>query len=119
MAEEAAAPRDTPLKRLSDGFLPRPVRDALFNTVFFRVGPTDINGWSLVHAATGAAAFRLGIGFWRWQQWHAAWEGIIQTAAGDNRPTTETAIDVVADTAFATAGWLLGRRYYAGATLFP
>lgn len=99
--------RSSVLKRASDGFLPRPVTRRLFHP-WARVGPAHLNGWTAVHAASGALAggvVGVDLGTWLW--WHTAWE-VFQWWAGDNAPdSAETWVDVPLDTGAAALGWWL------------
>lgn len=98
--------REAPLKRISDGLLPRDIRDFLFDAVLLKVGPAEVNGWSFVHMFSGWLVSRLGYSWKQGQVIHAAWEGF-QFISGDNRLDLETAIDVPLDTMFFAVGQVL------------
>lgn len=102
MSRDPTSPR-TPLQRASDGFLPEALADRLYVPAF-RVGPTDVNGWSIVHAIAGAATRALTPNVWDALLLHSAWEAF-QFVAGDNRFDLETAIDVTLDTLFFVGGY--------------
>jgi hypothetical protein len=106
--EELVARRTSFGQRLSDAFLPDVLRAPLFRPIV-RVGPTDINGWSFVHALSGVALSRLS--FWQALAVHTAWE-VLQALVGDNKRDWETALDVPLDTLFFMAGWWLGQQQH-------
>lgn len=92
-------------KRISDGLLPPPIAQALYTTLA-TVGPTEINGWSLVHMLSGALSRNLTPT--KALQIHSMWE-LFQFLPGDNRWDFETVIDIVLDTCFFYAGYQLAQ----------
>lgn len=95
------------LQLASDGFFPEPVARALYREYFF-VGPTAVNGWSVVHLLSGVATSRFLRSPWSAFLLHSAWE-VFQFVAGDNKFDVETAIDITLDTAFFMVGFLGGQ----------
>lgn len=96
--------RTTLGQRLSDGLLPEPIVTRLY-TVFIP-GPygADINGWSFVHALSGAFVGLIGRTFNEAFVLHLMWEAF-QFAVGDNTFSLETLFDVTFDTLFFLVGW--------------
>ena len=95
--------RTTLLQRISDGFIPPDIAKILYQP-FFRVGPTDVNGWSLVHMISGMLFALVTHNIWIALLVHTGWEGF-QFIAGDNKFDIETAIDISLDTLFFLAGF--------------
>lgn len=96
------------LQFVSDAFIPEKIANILYDTVFFKVGPTDVNGWTIIHFLNGLiiAYFTnknilYGIGL------HTIWE-IFQFIAGDNKVDFETFIDITIDTLAFLGGWRIG-----------
>ena len=92
------------LWELGDVFLPRPVRDKLDRTILTE----PLNGWTLVHFASGVAtAMFLTKGPGQAQAIHAGWEvfqvGIGMSDLGKRGEVT----DVLLDTLAFTLGFLL------------
>lgn len=88
------------MQRVSDAFMPPLVRDWLY-TEYFKVGPTPVNGWSGIHAVTGAALGWLPL--YDAVLLHSLWEGF-QFLAGDNTFDNESYIDIGLDTLFFSVG---------------
>lgn len=109
---EIVAGRTSFLQRLSDGFLPPWLAGPLYAPLVPKaVAGADINGWSCVHAATGALAAWAGWSWWDTLKAHTLyWELGIQFLAGDNQLSEETMWDILWDTVFAMGGWAAMRR---------
>lgn len=104
--------RTTLLHKISDGFLPHKLVNYLYNTIYFKVGITDVNGWTIVHFITGfilsmITKENITYGF----QIHTIWE-IIQFIIGDNKIDCESLIDISIDTISFTLGWLIFMYLY-------
>lgn len=101
----------TPLQKVSDAMLPDRYADILYKTIFFKIGPTDVNGWSIVHFASGILLSSIMngpviYGFYI----HTTWE-LFQFVIGDNLLDLESFIDISMDTLMFLSGWVLGIRY--------
>lgn len=94
-------------KRISDAFMPKPVKKILYTNII-PVGPAYINGWSFMHMLSGVIVGMMKIDWLTALIIHTLWE-IFQATIGDNSLDVETLFDVPLDTMFFMMGWWVGR----------
>ena len=104
----AAMARTSALRRISDGFLPLPIVQSLFDLELYNEPPVLVNGWTLVHLAAALAAWRYGLTLSQYMGIHAGWE-LFQTVIGDNDLSkTEDLVDISIDTGVSVLPWIFG-----------
>lgn len=100
--------RQSFFKRLSDAFLPDPIRRILFVKVW-HCDSAYVNGWSFVHLLSGVLVGWLEVTFWQALLIHTAWE-LLQVLLGDNTLSLASMVDTLMDLTFFMVGWFVAMK---------